>query len=96
LLQEWKVHTLLQLPTGVFYAQGVKANVLFFDKKPAAKMPWTDTLWIYDLRTNMHFTLKTNPLKYEDLQDFITCYIASNKLERKKSPSGSMVLRLIR
>jgi type I restriction enzyme M protein len=85
LLQECNVHTLLRLPTGVFYAQGVKANVLFFDKKPAAKRTWTDTLWIYDLRTNMHFTLKTNPLKYEDLQDFITCYNASNKLERKES-----------
>jgi len=85
LLQECNVHTLLRLPTGVFYAQGVKANVLFFDKKPAAKTPWTATLWIYDLRTNMHFTLKTNPLKYEDLQDFITCYNASNKLERKES-----------
>jgi type I restriction enzyme M protein len=85
LLQECNVHTLLRLPTGVFYAQGVKANVLFFDKKPAAKTPWTDTLWIYDLRTNMHFTLKTNPLKYDDLQDFITCYNASNKLERKES-----------
>ncbi len=85
LLQECNVHTLLRLPTGVFYAQGVKANVLFFDKKPAAKTPWTNTLWIYDLRTNMHFTLKTNPLKYEDLQDFITCYNASNKLERKES-----------
>jgi len=85
LLQECNVHTLLRLPTGVFYAQGVKANVLFFDKKPAAKKPWTDTLWIYDLRTNMHFTLKTNPLKYENLQDFITCYNASNKLERNES-----------
>jgi len=85
LLQACNVHTLLRLPTGVFYAQGVKANVLFFDKKPAAKKPWTDTLWIYDLRTNMHFTLKTNPLKFEDLQDFVTCYNAPNKLERKES-----------
>jgi type I restriction enzyme M protein len=85
LLQECNVHTLLRLPTGVFYAQGVKANVLFFDKKPAAKTPWTETLWIYDLRTNMHFTLKTNPLKFEDLQDFVTCYNADNKLKRKDS-----------
>lgn len=85
LLQACNVHTLLRLPTGVFYAQGVKANVLFFDKKPAAKKPWTETLWIYDLRTNMHFTLKTNSLKYEDLQDFVTCYNASNKSERKES-----------
>jgi type I restriction enzyme M protein len=85
LLQACNVHTLLRLPTGVFYAQGVKANVLFFDKKPAAKTPWTETLWIYDLRTNMHFTLKTNPLMYEDLQDFISCYNAENKSKRKES-----------
>lgn len=85
LLQACNIHTLLRLPTGVFYAQGVKANVLFFDKKPAAKTPWTETLWIYDLRTNMHFTLKTNSLKYEDMQDFVACYNAPNKLERKES-----------
>jgi len=74
LLHECDVHTLLRLPTGVFYAQGVKANVLFFERKPASETPWTKKLWIYDLRTNKHFTLKTNPLKYEDLQDFIQCY----------------------
>ena len=85
LLQACNVHTLLRLPTGVFYAQGVKANVLFFDKKPAAKTPWTETLWIYDLRTNMHFTLKTNPLKFEDLKDFIACYNVENKSKRKES-----------
>lgn len=85
MLSECNVHTLLRLPTGVFYAQGVKANVLFFDKKPASKTPWTETLWIYDLRTNMHFTLKTNPLKYDDLQDFISGYNAANKLERKET-----------
>ena len=61
LLQECDVHTLLRLPTGVFYAQGVKANVLFFDRKPASETPWTKDLWIYDLRTNQRFTLKTNP-----------------------------------
>jgi type I restriction enzyme M protein len=65
LLHECDVHTLLRLPTGLFYAQGVKANVLFFDKKPASETPWTRKLWIYDLRTNQHFTLKTNPLKRE-------------------------------
>ena len=85
LLMACNVHTLLRLPTGVFYAQGVKANVLFFDKKPAAKKPWTETLWIYDLRTNMHFTLKTNPLKSEDLKDFIACYNAENISKRKES-----------
>jgi type I restriction enzyme M protein len=63
LLHECDVHTLLRLPTGLFYAQGVKANVLFFDKKPASETPWTTKLWIYDLRTNQHFTLKTNPLR---------------------------------
>jgi type I restriction enzyme M protein len=62
LLAECDVHTLLRLPTGVFYAQGVKANVLFFNRKQASEKPWTEKLWIYDLRTNQHFTLKTNPL----------------------------------
>ena len=62
LLHECDVHTLLRLPTGIFYAQGVKANVLFFDRKPASERPWTEALWIYDLRTNQDFTLKRNPL----------------------------------
>ena len=85
LLAESDVHTLLRLPTGVFYAQGVKANVLFFDRRPASEKPWTTKLWIYDLRTNMHFTLKTNPLKYEDLKDFIKCYNPENRMERKET-----------
>jgi len=85
LLQECDVHTLLRFPTGVFYAQGVKANILFFDRKPASEKPWTDKLWIYDFRTNMHFTLKTNPLKYEDLQDFIRCYNPQNRHDRKET-----------
>lgn len=85
LLQECDVHTLLRLPTGVFYAQGVKANVLFFDRKPASEKPWTEKLWIYDLRTNQHFTLKTNTLKYDDLADFIKCYNPDNRFERKET-----------
>ena len=85
LLAESDVHTLLRLPTGVFYAQGVKANVLFFDRRPASEKPWTTKLWIYDLRTNMHFTLKTNPLRYEDLKDFIKCYNPENRMERKET-----------
>ena len=85
LLHECDVHTLLRLPTGVFYAQGVKANVLFFDRKEASEKPWTKTLWIYDLRTNEHFTLKTNPLRYEDLQDFIKCYNTQNRFDRKET-----------
>ncbi len=75
LLQQADVHTLLRLPTGIFYAQGVKANVLFFDRKPAAdKKAWTEKLWIYDLRTNQHFTLKENTLKRGDLDEFVACY----------------------
>jgi len=85
LLHECDVHTLLRLPTGIFYAQGVKANVLFFDRKPASERPWTEAVWIYDLRTNMHFTLKTNTLKYEDLKDFIACYNPENRHERRES-----------
>jgi type I restriction enzyme M protein len=85
LLHECDVHTLLRLPTGVFYAQGVKANVLFFDRKPASEKPWTEKLWIYDLRTNKHFTLKTNPLRYEDLLDFIKCYNPENRHEREET-----------
>jgi type I restriction enzyme M protein len=85
LLHECDVHTLLRLPTGVFYAQGVKANVLFFDRKPASEKPWTEKLWIYDLRTNMHFTLKTNPLGFDDLQDFTACYNPENRRDRKET-----------
>lgn len=85
LLHECDVHTLLRLPTGVFYAQGVKANVLFFDRKPASETPWTKELWIYDLRTNKHFTLKTNPLKYENLKDFIQCYNPKNLYQREET-----------
>jgi type I restriction enzyme M protein len=83
LLHECEVHTLLRLPTGIFYAQGVKANVLFFDRKPASETPWTKRLWIYDLRTNMHFTLKTKPLQRADLDDFVACYRPENRHERQ-------------
>ena len=83
LLHECDAHTLLRLPTGLFYAQGIKANVLFFHKKPASETPWTKKLWIYDLRTNMHFTLKTAPLKREDLDEFVKCYNVDNRHERK-------------
>jgi type I restriction enzyme M protein len=86
LLRQADVHTLLRLPTGIFYAQGVKANVLFFDKKPAEdRKAWTTKLWIYDLRTNMHFTLKENPLKRADLDDFVKCWNVKNRFNRKES-----------
>ena len=73
------------MPTGIFYAQGVKANVLFFDRKPAQETPWTEKLWIYDLRTNKHFTLKENTLKRSDLDDFVARYNPKNRHGRKES-----------
>jgi type I restriction enzyme M protein len=85
LLQDFDVHTLLRLPTGIFYKQGVKANVIFFDKKPASPAPWTRALWIYDFRTNRDFTLKTNPLSRADLDDFVTCYHPENRHQRQES-----------
>ncbi|MCW5943853.1 MAG: SAM-dependent DNA methyltransferase [Fimbriimonadaceae bacterium] len=93
LLAQADVHTLLRLPTGIFYAQGVKANVLFFDRKPASERPWTQSLWIYDLRTNKQFTLKTRPLRREDLDEFVACYNPANRHGRtatwsEESPHG--------
>lgn len=85
LLEKTDLHTILRLPTGIFYAQGVKANVLFFDGKPAAKTPWTKETWVYDYRTNIHHTLKKNPLKPEDLAEFIKLYNPSNRHKRKET-----------
>ena len=85
LLAECDVHTLLRLPTGVFYAQGVKANVLFFDRKPASETPWTRELWVYDLRTNQHFTLKQNPLREEHLREFVSCFAPEDRSARVES-----------
>jgi type I restriction enzyme M protein len=91
LLKQADVHTLLRLPTGIFYAQGVKANVLFFDRKPAQEKPWTQKLWIYDLRTNLHFTLKENTLKRSDLDDFVTCYFGGTRAVASKPGTDSAV-----
>jgi type I restriction enzyme M protein len=85
LLHECDVHTVLRLPTGLFYAQGVKANVVFFERKPASETPWTQKLWIYDFRTNQHFTLKTNPLRREHLDEFVKLYNPANRHDRKAS-----------
>ena len=84
-LQECDVHTLPRLPTGIFYRPGVKANVLFFDRKPASETPWTQDLWIYDLRTNQHFTLKTNPLTRAHLDDFVACYNPESRRQREET-----------
>src|SRR5690606_9475186 len=93
LLKECEVHTLLRLPTGIFYAQGVKANVLFFDRKPGAKESWTKAVWVYDLRTNKHFTLQTKRLSRADLDEFVKCYRPDSRNRRKatwseKAPDG--------
>jgi type I restriction enzyme M protein len=93
LLHQCDVHTLLRLPTGIFYAQGVKANVLFFEKRPGREEAWTRKLWVYDLRTNQHFTLKTNPLQRRDLDEFVACYHPENRHDRTptwsdESPNG--------
>ncbi|WP_347887902.1 class I SAM-dependent DNA methyltransferase [Nitrosomonas europaea] len=82
LLENCDVHTILRLPTGIFYAQGVKANVVFFDNAPKDGRVHTKGIWFYDLRTNKHFTLKTHTLKLADLRDFITCYNPENRHQR--------------
>jgi type I restriction enzyme M protein len=85
LLETTELHTILRLPTGIFYANGVKANVLFFDNQVAAKTPWTKDIWFYDYRTNVHHTLKKKPLRFDDLEDFIKCYNAKNRHERTET-----------
>lgn len=89
LLETTDLHTILRLPTGIFYRPGVKANVLFFDKKPASPEAQTKEVWVYDLRTNVHFTLKKNPMTDADLQDFIQCYNPSNRHNRTETWSES-------
>jgi len=94
LLETTELHTILRLPTGIFYAQGVKANVLLFDNRPASKDAATKEVWYYDYRTNIHHTLKRSPLRLEDLREFITCYNPANRHKRKetwhaeKNPDG--------
>lgn len=85
LLDTTDLHTILRLPTGIFYANGVKANVLFFDGKPSSKDPWTKEVWVYDYRTNIHHTLKKNPLKLNDLKDFIDLYNPENRHKRTET-----------
>lgn len=85
LLKTTELHTILRLPTGIFYAHGVKANVLFFNNKPASKDPWTKDIWFYDYRTNIHHTLKKKPLTLSDLEEFITLYKPSNINKRQET-----------
>lgn len=94
LMETMDLHTILRLPTGIFYAQGVRANVLFFDARPASKEVQTKDVWVYDYRTNIHHTLKSNPLKESDLADFVKCYNPENRHKRteawdaEKNPEG--------
>jgi type I restriction enzyme M protein len=85
LLQKTDLHTILRLPTGIFYAHGVKANVLFFDNKPASKEAWTKEVWYYDYRTNIHNTLKKKSLRFENLEEFIQCYSPGNRNKRRET-----------
>lgn len=85
LLQTTDLHTILRLPTGIFYKPGVKANVIFFDKRPAGPETQTKAVWIYDFRTNIHFTLKQKPMTESDLEDFINCYNPENRYERTET-----------
>ncbi len=83
LLKTTELHTILRLPTGIFYAKGVKANVIFFDNREASKTPWTKEVWFYDYRTNIHHTLKKKPRRFDDLTDFVACYNPKNRHKRK-------------
>jgi type I restriction enzyme M protein len=85
LLHTCNVHTLLRLATGIFYAQGVKSNVLFFENRPASAVPQTRELWVYDLRTNQRFTLKTRTLKRADLEPFVAAYCPGGLNKRVES-----------
>ena len=85
LLQRCDVHTLLRLPTGIWYSSGVKANVLFFDKRPVTKTPSTKEIWVYDLRSNRNYSLRNNPIRSDDLTDFIHCYCANDRSQRRET-----------
>jgi type I restriction enzyme M protein len=85
LLETTDLHTILRLPTGIFYANGVKANVFFFDNKPASKTHQTKEVWVYDFRTNKHFTLKERKLADVDFEDFLKSYNPENRHKRKET-----------
>ena len=88
LMKTTELHTILRLPTGIFYAQGVKANVLFFNNKPASKDAWTKDIWFYDYRTNVHHTPKKNPMRQEHLKEFIDLYNGKNINKREETWSA--------
>jgi type I restriction enzyme M protein len=85
LLQHCDVHTLLRLPTGIWYSPGVKANVLFFDKKRVTDAPATKEIWVYDLRSSRNFSLRQNPIRPKDLTDLVQCYSADDPTRPKET-----------
>lgn len=94
LLETTNLHTILRLPTGIFYKPGVKANVIFFENRPGSDKAQTKDVWIYDYRTGIHHTLKQHPLKEADLSEFVDCYKSGRLNERietyneKDNPNG--------
>src|SRR5260221_9150249 len=90
LLENTDLHTILRLPTGIFYANGVKANVIFFVNREANPNPWTKEVWYYDYRTNVHHTLKKKPMRFDDLADFIKCYNPVDRRKRKETWSATI------
>ena len=97
LLHECDLHTILRLSTGLFYAQGVKANVLFFERHAGSTSETAATrdVWVYDFRTNQHFTLKTKKLRRSDLDDFVEAYKAGRRHEpsrRRTSSTGPAIV----
>ena len=89
LLKDYNLHTILRLPTGIFYANGVKTNVLFFDKGESTK-----DIWVYDYRTGIKHTMATKPMTRADLDEFVECYCSGHMEDRKqtynekKNPNG--------
>ncbi len=85
LMKTADLHTILRLPTGIFYAHGVKANILFFDNRPASKEAQTKEIWFYDYRTNVHHTLKKKPMTSADLEEFVKLYNPENRYKRTET-----------
>jgi type I restriction enzyme M protein len=85
LLTHCDVHTLLRLPTGIWYSPGVKANVLFFNRLEPSKAPATKEVWVYDLRSSRKFSLRQHPIELSDLKDFVACYCAKDPTKRRES-----------
>ena len=82
LMKDYNLHTILRLPTGIFYANGVKTNVLFFDKGEPTK-----DIWVYDYRTGIKHTMATKPMTRADLDEFVDCYCSGHQQDRKATYS---------